>query len=288
MDFAENAPEWGRFWEEPSMDLRVLKAAGALAALLIVLVPASVCPQEEEGKHWPQDTPAEASRLEGLPVVVLDPGHGGADPGAVGPGGLTEAEVVWNVASALKLVLERERVARVILTRSRDSNPSLPERTAVANSQGADLFVSLHLGAAFHPEAKGTAAYLASARGRTGNIGLNGKPMETFRPTRRRAPKLPQASPVDWSEAQTAHREASRKACATILSALIGEGLFESGGLHEADTPILRGAAMPACLVELATITHPAEEAALRQEATGQALINAIYRGVRVALEEAR
>ncbi len=51
------------------------------------------------------------------------------------------------------------------------------------------------------------------------------------------------------------------------------------------DTPILRGAAMPACLVELSTITHPAEEAALRQEATRQALINALYKGVRATLE---
>jgi N-acetylmuramoyl-L-alanine amidase len=270
------------------MDIRVLKAVGMLAALLLTLTPASVGPQEEEGKFWPPEAPSGEASLEGLPLLVLDPGHGGADPGALGPGGLTEAEVVWTVASALKLVLERERVARVRLTRSSDSNPSLPERTAVANGQGAALFVSLHMGAAFHSGAKGILAYLASTRGRSGNVGLNGKPMENFRPTRRRAPKLPQAAPVRWGTVQSPYRKTSRKACEALLSALTDEGLFESGGLHEADTPILHGAAMPACLVELATITHPAEEAALRQEATRQALINALSRGVPVALEGGR
>lgn len=274
-----------RAGEEKTVDRWPAMKVAAMAAIGLLLFAQAAVAQEEEGRLWPsQDFRAEAA-LEGLPLVVLDPGHGGPDSGAVGPGGLTEAEVVWTMASGLKMVLERERVARVVLTRSRDENPSLPGRTAVANSKEADLFVSLHLAAAFNPEAKGAAAYMASAQGRSGSVGLDGAPEEPFRPTHRRSP-LPQAAPVSWEAVQSPHRDASQRACASLLQALGGVGLFASSGLHEADLPLLHGAAMPACLVELATITHPAEEAALRQESTKQALLDALLKGLRAALEE--
>lgn len=283
--FHDTSPQPG---EGKTMNRRPWMKAAALAALALLLFSqaARAQEQEEEGRLWPSQALRTEAALESLPMVVLDPGHGGPDAGAVGPGGLTEAELVWTMASGLKLVLERERVARVVLTRSRDENPSLPDRTAVANSQQADLFVSLHLAAAFNPEAKGSAAYLASAQGRSGSVGLDGAPEEPFRPTHRRNP-LPQAAPVSWEVVQSPHRDTSHRVCASLLQALEGVGLFVSSGLHEADLPLLHGAAMPACLVELATITHPAEEAALRQESTRQALLDALVKGLRAALEEA-
>lgn len=267
------------------MGFRNLKAAVALAACLLLVLPAAARADEEEGSTWAPESGREARSLEGLPVLVLDPGHGGSDPGAVGPSGLTEAEVVWTVASALKLVLEREGVARVVLTRARDENPSQADRTAKANGNGASLFLSLHLAASFHPGAKGFAAYLASTPGRPGSVGLNGETAGAFRPTRRRRQPLPQAANLRWEEVQSPHRELSQRACSALLEALASGGLFESGGLHEADIPLLHGAAMPACLVELATVTHPMEEAALRQEASRRALVDALYSGVRAALE---
>jgi N-acetylmuramoyl-L-alanine amidase len=267
-----------------SMDVRILKASAVFAASLLLLMPTTAKADEESEGSLPVGATREVNSLESLPLVVLDPGHGGPDPGAVGPSGLTEAEVVWTVASALKLVLEREGAARVVLTRTRDSSPVQAERTAKANSQETSLFLSLHLAAAFHAGARGSAAYTASAPGRPGSVDLNGSSAEAFRPTRRRR-ALPQASKVRWAAVQSPYREDSRRVCHVLIEALTSEGLFDSGGLHEADLPLLQGAAMPSCLVEMATVTHPVEEAALRQETTRRALVDALFRGVKAALE---
>ena len=221
---------------------------------------------------------------EELPLVVLDPGHGGEDKGTVGPSGLTEAEVAWDVASGLKQALERERVARVLLARSKEANPSLAERTALANGSGAALFVGIHAGAAFRQGAKGASAFVASPPGKTGEVALNGGTRKLFRPTRRRGRRT-RSAPVRWEATQEPHRAASWRACATILEALTGGGKVEAGGLHEADLPQLQGAAMPACIIELATLTNPAEEAALRQDSTRQALVMALFKGIKRELE---
>lgn len=268
-----------------------MKLDGRLVAVLmaaaLLLASASGLAADEGGddKAFGSSAAKQARPLEGLPLVVIDPGHGGPDPGTVGPGGLAEAEVVWGVASGLKLVLEGERVARVELTRASQTDPSLAERTALANGREAELFISLHLGAAFQGGVKGAAVYLASEPGRAGNLSLNGGDSEAFRPTRRSRTALPKAAPVSWDAVQTPYREASRRVCGTLLEALKRVALVEPGELHEGDLPLLQGADMPACLVELATVTHPAEEAALRQPATRQALVDGLAQGVKSALE---
>lgn len=269
------------------MGLRRRGIAGALAAVVLLFGPAASGAQEEEVAVEPSHGQEQAHALAALPLVVLDPGHGGSEAGVVGPSGLTEAEVVWAVASELKLILEDGRVARVVLTRSSESNPSLAERTALANGLGASLFVSLHGGAAFQTGTKGASVYLASKPGKTGDVALNGSPPEPFRPTRR--PSRPsRVSPVQWVATHSPHRPASRRACAAILAAFTKESVVEPGGLHEADLPLLQGAAMPACLVEIATLTHPAEDATLRQASTRHALVQTLARGVRAALEAGR
>ncbi len=262
-------------------------AAGALAAIALLFVTAAWGAEENKGVDGAPMAWEHAQALKKLPLVVLDPGHGGPDSGVVGPGGLNEAEVVWDEASGLKLLLEAERVARVVLTRSSGSNPSLAERTAMANGLGADLFVSLHVGASFHPGVKGASVYLASRPGRTGYLALNGSPPERFRPTRSRLKKS-RATPVRWEAVHSPHRAASRRACGAILAAFAKGGVVEAGELHEADLPLLQGSAMPACLVEIATLTHPAEEASLRQASTRQALVQTLFKGVRAALETSR
>ncbi|MDA2915936.1 N-acetylmuramoyl-L-alanine amidase [Nitrospinae bacterium AH_259_B05_G02_I21] len=288
MNFTESDAGWRPPGLGASMGLVRRVAVGALAATVVFCVATAGGAEKNEGaprdfrgqEHAPPD-------LAKLPLVVLDPGHGGPDTGGVGPSGLTEAEVVWVVASELKLLLESERVARVVLTRSSQSNPSLAERTAMANGLGASLFVSLHGGAAFHPGAKGASVYLASEHGRAGHIVLNGSPPELFRPTRRRS-KSSKGSPVRWEAVHAPHRAASHRACAAILAAFKNGGALEAHGLHEADLPVLQGSAMPACLVEVATLTHAPEEAALRQPSTRQALVETLFRGVRAALEAGR
>lgn len=98
-------------------------------------------------------------------LVVIDPGHGGRDPGAIGPSGLKEADVNLLLAHLVKSRLER--AFRVLMTRMEDQTVSLAARCALANTEGADLFVSLHCNAAANVLARGTESYYMSAAGKT-------------------------------------------------------------------------------------------------------------------------
>src|SRR5206468_5191387 len=94
----------------------------------------------------------------GVSRIVIDPGHGGHDPGAKGKG-VTEAELVLDVALRLEKLLQKVPGVEVILTRRTDEFIALPERTAVANREGADLFLSIHANASTSLQAHGIETY---------------------------------------------------------------------------------------------------------------------------------
>ena len=102
------------------------------------------------------DLPAAAA---GLRKIVLDPGHGGRDPGAIGAGGVAEKDIVFSVAKRLARKLRGELGVQVILTRHDDRFVPLEDRAALANSEGADLFISLHVNASPNSEARGIETY---------------------------------------------------------------------------------------------------------------------------------
>jgi N-acetylmuramoyl-L-alanine amidase len=96
---------------------------------------------------WSKNDKVSMARLFGLGVktIVIDPGHGGRDPGAIGPSGLKEKDVTMALARKLKRNLQRHRQYRVILTHEKDTTMSLKERVSFANENDADLFISLHI-----------------------------------------------------------------------------------------------------------------------------------------------
>ncbi len=94
----------------------------------------------------------------GISRIVIDPGHGGHDPGARGKG-VTEAELVLDVALRLEKLLKKMPGVEVILTRRTDEFIPLPERTAIANREGADLFLSIHANASENGQARGIETY---------------------------------------------------------------------------------------------------------------------------------
>ena len=94
----------------------------------------------------------------GVSRIVIDPGHGGHDPGAKGKG-VTEAELVLDVALRLEKLLQKVPGVEVILTRRTDDFIPLPERTAIANREGADLFLSIHANASTSGQAHGIETY---------------------------------------------------------------------------------------------------------------------------------
>ncbi|HUD00328.1 MAG TPA: N-acetylmuramoyl-L-alanine amidase, partial [Candidatus Polarisedimenticolaceae bacterium] len=97
--------------------------------------------------------------VSGIRKIVLDPGHGGKDPGAIGVGGIAEKDLVLSIAKKLAVKLTRELGVEVILTRKDDRYVPLEDRTATANSEDADLFVSLHMNASPNLEARGLETY---------------------------------------------------------------------------------------------------------------------------------
>lgn len=105
--------------------------------------------------------PARSSKL----MIVLDPGHGGTDLGAVGPEGLIEKEYVLELARGLREELLRRRIGEVILTRNEDIELKLSDRTQLANSYEADLFISLHANATSAHNASGLETYYLDMKG---------------------------------------------------------------------------------------------------------------------------
>ncbi|MGZ8709920.1 MAG: N-acetylmuramoyl-L-alanine amidase, partial [Thermoanaerobaculia bacterium] len=102
------------------------------------------------------------TELPGIRTIVIDPGHGGKEVGAVGPGGLLEKDVTLAVARKLAASLASKTGARVVMTRDDDSIVSLDQRTAIANQYKADLFLSVHMNAAVVMDAKGSETYYLS------------------------------------------------------------------------------------------------------------------------------
>ena len=98
-----------------------------------------------------------------MKVIVIDPGHGGRDPGAVGPGGTEEKNVNLAIAHLVHTRLQQDY--SVFMTRKNDETVTLTARSALANAKKADLFISIHCNAATNPLANGTETYYASPTG---------------------------------------------------------------------------------------------------------------------------
>lgn len=239
------------------------------------------------------DRDASASRgaaapARTLPVIVLDPGHGGVETGAVGPSGLEEKDVTLDIARRLKPLLERHGVT-VVLTRDEDRVMPLDDRTAIANQNRAELFVSLHVNASKRKTAVGAETYFLStdatdAEART-LAALENKAYEPAEP----APggSTPASGGPDrglelilWDLAQNSYLAESSRLAELVqreLNTLTGT---KDRGVRQAPFRVLMGATMPAVLVEAAFISNPSEESRLADAAAKDKIAEAIARAI--------
>jgi N-acetylmuramoyl-L-alanine amidase len=215
-------------------------------------------------------------------TVVLDPGHGGHDTGAVGPTGLTEKEVVLDLALRLRPLLQRQLGLRVILTRSEDVFVRLSARSALANRAKADFFVSLHLNGSAQRHAAGFETFYYTR-----------EPSDTDARTSVQRENLVLDQTGSAGQAQVAFlrstladlavtrdmKESSQLAELelTALSRIIR---VENRGVKSGPFYVLATAAMPAVLVESAFITNRIEERKLRRRAYRQRLAEALCDGI--------
>ena len=234
--------------------------------------------------HLALRDPGETRRDEAaMPLtIVLDPGHGGHDTGAIGPSGLMEKDVVLDLAVRLRKLLQDRLGVRVLMTRSGDVFVPLSERSAIANRAKADFMISLHVNAANSRGAVGFETFYftrepsdsdarASAQRENLVIESNGS-------TGKDLDHLLKATLADM--AVTRDMKESSSLAERILAALDKILKVDNRGVKSGPFYVLATAAMPAVLVESAFITNPREERRLQREEYRQRIAEGLYEGV--------
>ncbi len=214
-------------------------------------------------------------------TIVIDPGHGGAETGAVGPDGLQEKDITLQIARRLAAAIPRVISSRVILTRESDSAISLDDRTSLANHERAGLFLSLHANSSRAVGAHGSETYYLSLE-TSDRVSQDVARRENVAPAA--APGSPPANPdldfILWDLAQSAHVTESSRLAEAIQTQLNVVSRTENRGIKQAPFRVLAGATMPAVLVEVGFISHPEEEKQLRSAAFQESVAVAIAKAV--------
>ena len=242
---------------------------------------------EKKKEPVPQPKAIKPPPVAGLRKIVLDPGHGGKDPGAIGIAGLAEKDIVLSVAGKLAQKLKKEMGVNVVLTRRDDSFIALEDRTAIANAEGADLFISLHVNASPNPEARGIETYYLDNTSDEASIRLaareNGTSRKNISDLQFILSDLTQNSKLEDS-ITLAHR-----LNASVVSR-VGQRYREVRdlGVKKALFYVLVGARMPSVLVELFFVTNKSDGRALAKKAYQDAIADALFEGIKKYQESAQ
>jgi len=243
--------------------------------------PGNAAAKARELRSAAQKAPASVAAQLGLKMrrVVIDPGHGGRDTGAIGPRGLREKDVALAIARTLAARL-RALGFSVILTRKDDSYVSLDERTRIANQARADLFVSVHCNAARRRTLTGVETWtlnVASDRYATRLATFENADAERTVSDLR----LILADLATRANASDARDLAQSVQSSLVRNLRARAGRVGDHGVKQALFYVLLGAHMPAILVETGFISNPAEEARLRSRKYQTGTAEAIARGVK-------
>jgi len=216
-------------------------------------------------------------------LVVLDAGHGGHDPGATGPSGLTEKEVVLDVTKRVARMVEDARLGiKVALTRSTDVFVPLRDRTNFANKHRADLFLSIHANA--HPRAvsEGVETYFLSSEATDNEArqiaAIENGVVQLESPSSRQ--KADALKSILWDLAQSEFQQESSVLAETVQDSMTRSLQLVNRGVKQAGFYVLGGAAMPAILVEIGFLTNPREEKKLSTAEYRESVARAILAGL--------
>jgi len=230
--------------------------------------------------------PAEVrtpERQPGIRTIVLDPGHGGTETGAIGASGTAEKDLTLVLAQALKRRLEARLPVRVVLTRDEDADLPLDTRTALANQFKGDLFVSLHLNSSIGDGAHGAETYFLSMQASDAAAASAAAAENAPAPGAGEGPEedpLYDLQLILWDLAQSHHLAESQRLAGLIQEELNTTLSLRDRGVRQAPFRVLMGAAMPAVLVELGFLSNSQEEARLQDPAYRAELVEALVRAV--------
>lgn len=230
-----------------------------------------VLPKQEQQKQQATNTKLAKAIRERKIVIALDPGHGGEDPGAIGPTRAREKIIVLAIAKELQRVLQRDPAYEVLLTRTGDYYVGLRERVNLARKAKADLFVSIHADAYRSPQPSGSSVYVLSNRGATSETGrwlanrenrsdlIGG--VEGSLSLADKDPALAEAL-IDLSMTSTLTE--SFKVGYLVLKELSKINKLHKKDVEQAGFAVLKSLDMPSLLVEAGFISNAQEEARLR------------------------
>ncbi|MFS8608369.1 MAG: N-acetylmuramoyl-L-alanine amidase, partial [Gammaproteobacteria bacterium] len=216
-------------------------------------------------------------------VVVIDPGHGGEDPGASGKRGVREKDVVLAIAKRLAAELERQPGIRPVLTRDGDYFVSLNDRREIAHRERADLFVSIHADSYRDPSARGATVYVLSEQGASDEVARRAAARENASDTIggvSLADKDPVLRHVLLDLSQNAQLSASTVAGERLIDRLGTVTAMRKHQVQRAKFLVLRQPDVPAVLVETAYISNPSQEQALGDANYQAQLARALAAGI--------
>ncbi|HTF91502.1 MAG TPA: N-acetylmuramoyl-L-alanine amidase, partial [Verrucomicrobiae bacterium] len=222
---------------------------------------------------------APAPPVQGLRKIVLDPGHGGKDPGAIGNGGIAEKDLVLSIARKLAAKLKKEMNVQVVLTRNDDRFVPLEDRTALANAENADLFISLHMNASPNSEARGIETYYLDNTSDEAAIRLAARENSTARKN------VSDLQFILSDMTQNLKLEDSITLAHRLQGAAVGGmgkvlGEVKDLGVKKALFYVLVGARMPSVLVEMFFISNREEGRAMSQGLYQDAMVDALFDGI--------
>ncbi|HUV49577.1 MAG TPA: N-acetylmuramoyl-L-alanine amidase [Anaerolineae bacterium] len=215
--------------------------------------------------------------------VVIDAGHGGFDPGAVGQNGLKEKEVTLDLALKLHERLAREGKIKSFLTRTGDYYIPLSARTVTANQFQADLFISIHINANKNREPNGSETYFCSEKASSteaaGVAALENSVLKYDEPYKKKQGYI-DIEEILFKFEQNLNWSESGEFAKAFQARFKKRLPLKSRGVHSADFYVLRRAKMPAILLETGFISNPDDEAMLTQPAFREKIVDAVARGL--------
>jgi len=229
----------------------------------------------------------EESASQGIQTIVIDPGHGGMEPGALGKYGTREKDVALAIGLKLKDVIEKNLPVRVVLTRENDVSISLENRAAIANYNKSDLFISIHINSSFRKDAHGSETFFLSREATDDEARrlayMENNPAEFEEGIV--GDSEDEITMILWDMAQSAYLKESSLLAETIQEELNHLLRTSNRGIKQAPFKVLSGVACPAVLVEVAFISNPEEERKLNTEWFQNNVVEAIYRGLENYIE---
>jgi len=220
-------------------------------------------------------------RALGLKIgkIVIDPGHGGHDTGTIGPDGLQEKDLVLEVGRRLGKMLETRLGAEVVYTRKDDTFIPLETRTAIANQQRADLFISIHANSSHDPEARGVETYYLNFTSNPDALEVAARENAVSEKSIYELQDL--VKKIALKEKIEESREFASDVQTSLHSGLAAKSpAIRNRGVKKAPFIVLIGANMPSILAEISFVSNPTDERRLETSEYRQRIAESLYRGI--------